>query len=112
MKFMRGKNRNELLKHPVVFIFPLETKATKDPVILSNLNFHRSHLQLFDILFFGTFILLSGGFTQDQNEVSAALRQVVNANSEAFESLAHRLPANKMARADQEGCRTRKKSVL
>ena len=38
MKFMRGKNRNELLKHPVVFIFPLETKVTEDPVILSNLN--------------------------------------------------------------------------
>ena len=38
MKFMRGKNRNELLKHPVVFILPRETKVTKDPVILSNLN--------------------------------------------------------------------------
>lgn len=117
MKFMRGKNRSELLKHPVVFIFPLETKVTKDPVM--TIYFQRSHLQLFDILFFGTFTLLSGGFAQDQNEVSAALRQVVNANSEAFESSCSSTAGtavlncpNKMTRADQEGCSTRKKSVL
>ena len=92
---MRGKNRNELLKHPVVFIFPFETKVTKDPTIKFKSIF--SGLTCNSLIFYFSGLLLF--YLADSRKIKTKFQRHFGKSLTRTVKLlnlhAHRLPARR-----------------